>query len=441
MSGVAPSLLAVTEFAVQRGAWRVALPRLTLGEGEVAALFGPSGCGKTTVLEALLGVIAEPEVQRSGDTHFAGSRWPEAGSPAARALLRADVLYLPQNAFAALDPLVRVGEQVATWGNGDAAAVRGAFARLGLAGLETRYPHELSGGEAQRVLLALALVRRPRLLVADEPTAHLDRGTRATAVAVVRELAAQGAVLLATHERSLAPELAARTLLPHEGAFVSGLPPAAKWPGTAPVHPDAEPVLAARGVVVRRGARTILAGVDLEVRRGEWVALLGPSGAGKSTLARVLAGLEVPTSGTVVRPARRSAVQILFQEARASLTPRRRISALVAEVARAGFAGGPVAAELGLDAATLARSRETISGGEARRVALLRALAAEPEVLILDEPTASLDAAAAHDLVATISGLQARHGVSILMITHDEDLARSVAHRVVRLEGGSTCND
>ena len=446
MDATAETVLAVSAFAVARGGRSYRLPRLELGTGGAAALFGPSGSGKTTLLEGLLGLgslVASQVMERQGDILFLGRPWPAPGTAAWRSLLRTDLLYLPQNAASALNPFERVGAQVTRWSNHEEEATRRAFSRLELQGLESRFPHELSGGQAGRVLLALALARAPRLLVLDEPTANLDRATATLVLTVLAGMQAERgtAVLVASHDRNVREALGAELLVAEAGAFVPASRSARGW-STAPVLPVTEsPVLTARQVWFRRGDQVVLQDVALEVRRGEIVALLGPSGAGKSTLARILAGLLHPTSGTVERPTSPHAVQLLFQDAFASLTPRRSVAKLLAETARSDFDTAHVSRDLGLSEAVLLRAREALSGGEMRRAALLRALSVNPEVLLLDEPTASLDEESARALIAEILRLQRERGLSVLLITHDEELARAVAARVIRLEGGHLCSD
>jgi peptide/nickel transport system ATP-binding protein len=438
MSDRKPHVLEIGDLAVARGDLRVGLPALALAPGAAAALLGPSGCGKTTLLTGLLGVPGATPLQRQGDIRVLGLPWPEPGSPAHRQLLRRDIAFLPQDAQASLDPYTRVAELVSTWSGAPAERCREALADLELDRLGSRYPHELSGGQAQRVLLALGLARRPALLVADEPTASLDRRLARRVAELLRALreSAGTAILVATHDHSLARTLGAAPYTLVSGAFVPGWPREPAWPPGNAAPAASEPVLACADVRVVRRGRAILDRVSLSLGRGELVALLGPSGSGKTTLARVLAGLLRRHGGVVRRPQHRGAVQLLFQSGFQSLTPWRPIEELVAESRTRGFSAAEVADELGLPEGALARPRERLSGGECRRAALLRALSVAPEVLILDEPTASLDAEAAERLVGQIQSLQRGRGLAVLLITHDERLAAGVATRVVRLEEG-----
>lgn len=199
----------------------------------------------------------------------------------------------------------------------------------------------------------------------------------------------------------------------------------------------------ARGVTKTFGEGALafqaLKGVDLQVKRGEFVMLAGPSGSGKTTLLRSLAGQIPLAAGSVQRPARRTAVQLVAQDAFGSLTPGAPVRQLVTEAAAPAFDLMATAAALGLPPAALERSREGLSGGERRRAALLRALAVQPDVLLLDEPTASLDRATAVAVIAAMLQLRRERGTAIVLATHDHELAAAVADRVFALRGGQPC--
>ncbi|MBK8100742.1 MAG: ABC transporter ATP-binding protein [Planctomycetes bacterium] len=434
-------VLQVTDFELARvDGWRVAVPRLELTGGGVVALFGPSGCGKTSVLTALFGLL--PHSKCRGSVALFGQDLAARNPAARRQMLRHDVAWVMQDAHGALDPFVAIGRQVVQATGRSPAEIVAELQRLGIgdaAELIRRRPHEISGGQAQRVLLAVAFLRRPRLVVADEPSASLDGGNFAELVERLRELQQrhQTAVLMATHDHRLLTALQARVLGFAEGRFVPASPQPAPWPLRKQGHGvGSQEVLAARGVHVRLGDRPVLSGVDVGIRRGEIVALVGESGAGKSTLARVLAGHLLPTGGEVIRPSRKNAVQLLFQDAPGTLTPGRAIGSLLAEAQAPFFQPLATARQIGIEPALLARTGDGLSGGERRRAALLRVLAVQPDVLVLDEPTASLDRQSAVQVMQVLLEQQAHRGLALLVITHDEDLARTIAHRVLRLQDG-----
>jgi peptide/nickel transport system ATP-binding protein len=421
----------------------LALPRLVLAPGQVAALHGASGAGKTTLLLALFGLLQRTGWRVEGRVQWRGEPWPAAGSAAQRQRLRHELAFLLQDAPGALDPLLPVGRQLEQLAGCTAAAAVAMLDQLGIAAPAAacaRPPHALSGGEAQRVLLAIAFLRRPALVVADEPSASLDAGSTAELIRNLRALRDQGAaVLLATHDPRLLRELDAEVYTCRAGSFELGVPAAAAWPLAAPPPAAPEPVLQARGLRLGRAGRTVLDGLDLTLHRGEIVAVVGESGIGKTTLLRVLAGHQRPDAGTIERAPQRTAVQLVWQDAMASLTPGRTLQSLLAEAHAPDFVAAAGAAAVRLPIALLARTREQLSGGERRRAALLRALAVAPEVLLLDEPLAALDRATAIEVMAMLLELQRSRSLALLLVTHDEELAAVVAHRVLRLQGGRLC--
>ncbi|HEU4417305.1 MAG TPA: ATP-binding cassette domain-containing protein, partial [Planctomycetota bacterium] len=412
-----PHVLEVADFTVRRAdGWSIGLPAITLARGGVAALYGPSGCGKTTLLEALFGLRGHEPYTTEGQVLFQGKAFAAMTPQQQRLLRRADVAILMQGAHSALDPLQPVGRQVEQATQCSGGTVVSMLQRLGIAEAETlvrRLPHEIAGGQAQRVLLAIAFLRQPALVVADEPSASLDGGSYAEMLAHLRGLVEQGsAVLLASHDERLLRDLGAAVFALEDRNFRPALLRAAPWPALgARSESDAAPVLAARSVRVAFGARTVLEGVDFEVGRGEVVGIVGESGAGKTTLARVLTGHLRPDAGAVERPPQRSAVQLVCQDAFASLTPGRTLRELLAEATAPSFDVAAAAAALRLPLAVFDRTAAQMSGGERRRAALLRALAVQPVVLVLDEPTASLDRATAAAVVESMLVLQQSSGL------------------------------
>jgi ABC-type glutathione transport system ATPase component len=443
--GGMPPVLQVRDLAVHAAAGTVVrLPRLELPAGGAVALVGPSGCGKSTLLAALLGVLQRPGWRVAGEIHFGGEGAATGDGAARRAWLRRAAAFLPQDPHAAFDPLPTIGRQLHDATGETAAECARMLGWLGVAAapaVAARRPHQISGGQAQRALLAIAFLRRPQVCIVDEPTAHLAEATATELVGHLRVLRRNGAaLLLATHDRRFARALDAEVLAGVDGVFTPAAAAEAPWPvrSDRDVGPAA-PVLAARGLAVAHGRDVVLRDCDLAVGRGEVVAVLGPSGSGKSTLLHAFAGRLPLAAGAVDRPARATAVQLVPQDAHGSLTPGVAIGRLVDEVAAEGFVRAQAAAALGLAAATLGRSREALSGGEHRRAALLRALAVQPDVLLLDEPTASLDRATAIAVVGALLELRRDRGLAIVLATHDEALAAAVADRACVLRGGQTC--
>ena len=415
-----------------------------LAAGACALIAGASGAGKSSLLEAIVGVPRAGDPLRiEGSIRIGGVPRPRIGSGALRALLRDGLVALPQDARAALDPLRPLGEQIGEHGHADRAAVTAALTRLGIAEADefvTRLPHQVSGGQAQRALLAIALCRRPALCLLDEPTAGLDAPrveALAVALGALRDAHAGCALLIASHDARLATRLGAEVNTIRDGRLVRDATPATPWPPVERATEPGDELVAAVGLGLRFGARWVVRDFDLALHASEIVALLGPSGAGKTSVARALAGHFAPAAGRVRRSVPRTAVQMLFQDAQGSLTPGRAVGALCREVAANGFDVAGEAQRLGLEPALLERPVEELSGGERRRAALLRALAVRPRALLLDEPTANLDRRSAGAVLDLLADVRARLQVGMLWITHDDDLAAAVADRTVHIAESS----
>ena len=410
------------------------LPELDLAAGEAAALWGPSGCGKTSVLLGLLGLPLHLD-RSAGTVDVLGAPWPTT-SHGRRPLLAGPVTVLLQDPKSALDPLHSVADQILASAKASMDRVAGKAAvygqlvsvlgHLGIRDPELlghRIPSRISGGEAQRAMLAVAILRRPRLLVVDEPTAHLDRDSRQFVFDALAWLRAEcgTAVLVATHDDALIEALDAGVWKASEGVFRPvGARQLTPWPRCPrPSQSDDRPVvLKAEGLA----SPPLFHDVDVTLHRGDIVTLTGPSGIGKTTLARQLVGLDRARVGTVHRPAGQRSVQLLWQDARSSMTPGLSVRTLVNEIRTPQFDLLAHAKLLGLDAALLDRDVARLSVGETRRAALLRALSVNPAVLICDEPTSSLDRATAARVLDLLFTVQREVGVALWLITHDQDL-------------------
>jgi oligopeptide/dipeptide ABC transporter ATP-binding protein len=337
-----------------------------------------------------------------------------------------------------------------------------------------RYPHELSGGMRQRVLLALALLLEPDVLVADEPTTALDATLQAQLLDLLDALRAESgtALLLISHDLPLVAERCERVLALEGGRIVAD-GSASEMLATRRVrgaarrpHPTAaarQPLLVARDISVRfdapRGLRERVSGtvravedVSLDLARGECLGLVGESGCGKTTLARALAGLQPLHAGTVTLDGvalggesgaalrrRQRRVQLVPQDAGASLTPHRTVLELVREGLEVHALASGVDAErsavaaleaVGLGASFGPRLARQLSSGERQRAAIARAIAVEPDVLICDEPAANVDPQLREQLLALLDRLREERGLALLLISHDLDAVRRLASRV-----------
>ncbi|WP_225102203.1 ABC transporter ATP-binding protein [Streptomyces sp. CoH27] len=465
---------------------------LDVGVGQAHALVGESGAGKTLTARAVLGLL--PYGARvTGAVRFA-ERDIELGGQ--REPWGREIGYVPQDALSVLSPVHPVGDQLAASLRSlgglsmrkARASVVAALDRVGIPDAARRarsYPHEFSGGMRQRAVIALATLHRPRLLVADEPTTALDPLIQDQILGLLAEqrAASEAALLLITHDLPLVSRWADRVTVLHGGAVQEAGPvhhvltePKAAYTrrllaaGRRPQRPTStvnkhDLLLSVRDLTVqypgRRRGETAVTAVDkvsFDVARGETLALIGASGSGKSSIAEAVLRLHRAASGSVRFAGRellglddtelralRPRIQPVFQDPYGSLSPRQRIRAAIAEPLRIqgrwDNASGPArVAELlrqvGLDPALGPRRPHELSGGQCQRVGIARALASEPEVLVLDEPVSGLDPTVRAGVLDLLESLQRELGLGYLFICHDMDVVASLAHRVAVLKDG-----
>ncbi|WP_425955823.1 ABC transporter ATP-binding protein [Xylanimonas sp. McL0601] len=447
---------------------------LTVDAGATLAVLGESGSGKSLTAKALTGLL--PRGLRADGSVTLGDAPVDLRAPERtwRRLRAGGIVLLLQDPFTSLSPVHRCGEQIAAALPDAVRRDRGrrreaVLARLGEVGLPERvaraYPFELSGGQRQRVAIAAALAADPRVLIADEPTTALDVTTQAEILDLVGGLQSRHGlgVVLITHDLRLAAERADATLTLSRSALAPS--PRDKAPGAAGIDlagidlarpaPGTEPVLSVRQVERAFGSVLALRGVDLEVGPGECVGVVGESGSGKTTLARCVVGLDTPDGGTVEHsgepgtPAsgrrggvRRDprAVQIVFQDPYSALNPALTVGETLAEALRAG--GRPASEipalldQVRLPESYAARKPRALSGGERQRVAIARAIAPRPRLLVCDEPVSALDVSVQAQILDLLVDLRDRLGLSLLFVSHDLDVVRQVADRVVVMKDG-----
>ncbi|WP_259453903.1 ABC transporter ATP-binding protein [Streptomyces ginkgonis] len=467
-------------------------PSLRLHTGETLALYGRSGSGKTTLALSLLGHLRPGLALRSGTVRVGGI---DPFTTAGRSRVRTGVVsFLGQDPAAALNPGRRLGgllreaarrsRPAAPGGPGTRERIERALAEVDLPtdrAFLRRYPHEISGGQAQRAALVIATLRDPVLLVLDEPTSGLDRrlADELCALLGARRGAGSGAMLLVSHDRELIGALADRTLRVADGRLLppgedTAAPgpalrpparPATPVPPSAPPAPSAPsgpsgtrpPVLELTGLRAGHGRRITVAGVSLTVAPGGCTALAGASGAGKSTVAHCLVGLhpalagrltlegrEVPLDLRRRSPRDRRALQLVAQDSVDALNPREpvRRTLLRPLTGLRGMAPEEAASrvhtlleQVCLPARLLDRLPHQLSGGERQRVNLARALAAGPRVLVCDEVTSALDTATRDAILDLLAELRRTEGLSVVLISHDARV-RAAADRVVVLDAG-----
>ena len=478
----------------------------TLEAGETLALVGESGSGKSATALALMRLI-----ERDGGRIDAGRIVLGGAAPAEiTALDEASLRRLRGNRMAmifqepmtALNPVMTLGEQVAEalrlhQGLSVQAARQAALAgfdrvRIADAGRRLdQYPHELSGGLRQRVMIAMALACRPDVLIADEPTTALDVTTQAEILALIRSLQAETGMglLFITHDMGVVAEIADRVVVLREGEKVEEGPvrqifaaPRAPYTQTlmaatprlgsgAPPAPSrpAAPVLELEALSVRFAlpaphpfapAQDFVAvdGVSLRIGEGETLGLVGESGCGKSTLARAALRLQPAQSGRIrlvgqdisTLPARalrpfRDRAQMIFQDPFASLNPRLPVFASITEPAlvhgnisrsdRPALAR-ELLAKVGLPQEALERYPHQFSGGQRQRLCIARALSVRPKLIIADEAVSALDVSVARQITDLMARLQAEEGISFLFISHDIAVVERVSHRVAVMQAG-----
>lgn len=418
---------------------------LDVHPGEFVGLVGPNGSGKSTLTRLLAG-----RAPTRGSVDRPGS--PALGRRGGTAV----VFQRPECQVLGL----RVRDDV-MWGLAHSEVVgdvAGALARVGLAGFEDRDTATLSGGELQRLAVAAALVRRPALLISDETTAMVDANGRHQLLDVLRSLPAEGTTVVHATHRADDVAAADRAIRLDRGRVMGQ--EAGEIPLLGNTRPKSMPAVAAvDGTIVRlRGvghvyderspwAHRALTGVDLDIPAGQGVLLHGPNGSGKSTLAWILAGLLAPTEGIATlgdRPLVDSLrrLGLSFQHSRLQLqqpTVRRDIAAAAGIDAAAADEALEV---VGLDPAVLAHRRiDDLSGGQQRRIVLAGLIAANPSVLVLDEPFAGLDTDGHRALVDALRAMRASGDVTLVLISHDFDGCDEIAERVVELDGGRLVAD
>ena len=488
------TLLTISDLRIEAhsaGTWQEIVKGidLQLHRGEILGLIGESGAGKSTLGLAAMGFERPGCRITQGRIIFDGMDLAQASQKDKLKLWGSRIAYVAQSAAAAFNPAHNLIDQyvetavqhhVLSEEQARADAVQ-MYRRLRLPDPEHigfRYPHQVSGGQLQRAMTAMAMACRPDLIIFDEPTTALDVTTHVDVLAAIREVVQQfgTAALYITHDLAVVAQMADRILVLRHGHAVEEAPtrqmldaPQMEYTKTLWAVRELQhtpktftrqvPVLALEGVSAGYGQLPILHDISLELPKGATVAVVGESGSGKSTVARVLTGLLPASRGQLYfqgeplalnyRERSRDTlrhIQMIYQMPDTALNPRQRVR---------DFLGRPLEFYLGLTGkAKEARIHELLeqielspariidrypgelSGGQKQRICIARALAAEPQVIICDEVTSALDQIVAKGILQLLERLQEQLGLSYLFITHDIETVRGIADQVVVMHQG-----
>ncbi|MEO9904206.1 ABC transporter ATP-binding protein [Nisaea sp.] len=464
---------------------------LDLRKGEVLGLIGESGAGKSTIGLAAMGYARDGCRITGGEILFDGTDLAASEESEKRHIWGSRIAYVAQSAAAAFNPAHRLIDQFTEspvqHGLSDKPSsedeARELFARLQLPdpdGIGLRYPHQVSGGQLQRAMTAMAMSCKPDLIIFDEPTTALDVTTQIEVLAAIRDVveAYNTAAIYITHDLAVVAQMADRIMVLRHGnvveenatrsmleepkeTYTQELLAVRSFKSDEMAAPAGNPpLLTVDNVTAAYGDVPVLHGVSVDIHKKRTVAIVGESGSGKSTLARVITGLLPAKSGTVsyngeILPlsykqrdkSQLRRMQMIYQMPDTALNPRQRIRDII---------GRPVAFYLGLTGKQLEdRVRELLSlielepddyidrlstelsGGQKQRICIARALAAEPQLIICDEVTSALDQLVAEEILKLLQRLQDELDLSYMFITHDLATVRAIADEVVVMLQGN----
>jgi peptide/nickel transport system ATP-binding protein len=462
---------------------------LVLKRGKVLGLIGESGAGKSTIGLSAMSYGRGGVRLTKGTIRLNGREIRAAGPRDLRTLRGKEVTYVAQSAAAAFNPAKKLMEQVIetalshglmTKTEAEARAVM-LFRKLGLPNPETfgsRYPHQVSGGQLQRAMTAMALCPKPDLVIFDEPTTALDVTTQIDVLAAIKEAIRDThvAALYITHDLAVVAQVADDIMVLRHGRMVEYGPTAQVIHAPAQDYtralvsvrsleheekPPAAPVLKVENVTARYRGTTfdVLKNINVDLAPGQTLAVVGESGSGKSTLARAITGLLPPTQGRISFAGRQLSrelkgrtkddlreIQMIYQMADTAMNPRQTVGTIIGRPLEfyfglRGKARDKRVQEL-LDQIEMSkgfaeRYPAELSGGQKQRVCIARALAANPKLIICDEVTSALDPLVADGILKLLMALQAEAQVAYLFITHDLATVRAIADKIAVMYKGS----
>ncbi|SCC64400.1 microcin C ABC transporter ATP-binding protein YejF [Kosakonia oryziphila] len=473
---------------------------LRIEAGETLALVGESGSGKSVSALSILRLLPSPPVvYPGGDILFHGESLLHASERTLRGVRGNTIAMIFQEPMVSLNPLHTLEKQLyevlslhrGTRREAARAEILDCLDRVGIRNARQRlgdFPHQFSGGERQRVMIAMALLTRPELLIADEPTTALDVSVQAQILKLLRELRDElnMGLLFITHDLGIVRKLADNVAVMQNGRCVEQNSAQALF--SAPEHPytqrllnsepsgdpvplpeDAQPLLEVqnlgvsfpvyKGIFKRVVAHNqVVRNINFSLRAGETLGLVGESGSGKSTTGLALLRL-VASQGTIFFAGKplhlwnrqqmlpvRHRIQVVFQDPNSALNPRLNAQQIIEEGLRVHHPALTrdareqrvieVMQEVGLDPETRRRFPGEFSGGQRQRIAIARALILKPELIILDEPTSSLDRTVQAQILTLLKSLQQTHRLAYIFISHDLQVIRALCHQVIVLKQG-----
>ena len=464
---------------------------LELKKGEVLGLIGESGAGKSTIGLAAMGFTREGCRISGGEIYFDGIDLVRADAKTKRSLLGKRIAYVAQSAAAGFNPAIRIIDQhteapvqhkVMSVQESRRDAME-LYRKLQLPNPDEigfRYPHQVSGGQLQRAMTAMAMSCHPDLIVFDEPTTALDVTTQIEVLSAIRDIVDQfdTAAIYITHDLAVVAQMADRIKVLLQGDQIEEAATEImltdpqeeytkslwavrtfKRPPKPNVAMGSTPIVSLRAIDASYGKTPVLANVSFDIYPGRTVAVVGESGSGKSTAARCIVGLLPPTSGEICfngqplpayykkRPKQDlQKIQMIYQMADTALNPRKSIYEIIGRPVEffLGLKGkdkrrrvAELLEQIEMEPATyIDRLPSELSGGQKQRIGIARALASEPSFIICDEVTSALDQLVAEGILKLLANLQDSYNLSYMFITHDLATVRAIADEVVVMKNG-----
>lgn len=463
-------------------------------EGEILGLVGESGSGKSMTALSILGLLKDGAAVSGGDILFQGKSLMNLSPEESRQMKGKDIAMIFQEPMTSLNPVMKIGRQMSEMVMLHQNVEKAACRKMCLEALEEAgfdspkqvydcYPHQLSGGMRQRVMIAMAMMNRPKLLIADEPTTALDVTIQARILKLIQRLNQKyhTAVILVSHDLGVIQQVCDRAVVMCDGKIVeqgevtelfqhpqqeytkkliAAIPHRVKHPREAGI--ETEPVLQVKDVEVsyetsgslrerlgsRQELKQIIHGISFEVKKGEILGIVGESGSGKTTLVKSILGMVKLQNGSV--ETYQNKIQMVFQDPYSSLNPSKKVGWLVEEPLkmqtkldrkerRARVV--EMLKQVGLSEEYLERKPSDLSGGQRQRVAIAMALITKPEIVILDEPVSALDVTVQAQTLELLMKLREKYQLSYIFISHDLNVISQICDRALVIYKGEVVEE